>query len=51
MRKTFAYGIQNPEKICWWNPESWALDSGIQLKESGISQMIRIRNPRHRGEK
>ena len=20
--KTFAYGIQNPEKICCWNPES-----------------------------
>ena len=49
--ENFCHGIQNPEKICWWNPESWALDSGIQLKESRGSQMIRIRNPRHRGEK
>lgn len=33
MRKTFAYGVQNPEKISLWNPESWALDSGTQLKD------------------
>ena len=23
-----------------WNPESWALESGIQLKESGIALAI-----------
>ena len=28
-----------------WNPESWALESGKQLKESGIPLTIRIRNP------
>ena len=27
------------------NLESWALESGIQLKESGILLMIGIRNP------
>ena len=37
----------NPEsgKICLWNPESWVLESGIQLKESGIPQIFCIRNP------
>jgi hypothetical protein len=25
-----------------WNPESWALESGIQLKESGIPLTIEI---------
>ena len=37
----------NPEsgKICLWNPESWVLESGIQLKESGIPQIFWIRNP------
>ena len=28
-----------------WNPESWALESGKQLKESGIPLTIGIRNP------
>ena len=28
-----------------WNPESWALESRIQLKESGIPLRIGIRNP------
>jgi len=28
-----------------WNPESWTLESGIQLKESGIPLTIEIRNP------
>ena len=27
-----------------WNPESWALENEIQLKESGIPQTIRIQN-------
>ena len=28
-----------------WNPDSWVLESGIQLKESGIALMIGIQNP------
>ena len=32
----FACGIRNPGKFCKWNLEPWALESGIQLKESGI---------------
>ena len=36
IRGIFAGGIGNPGKGCMWNPESWALESGIQLKESGI---------------
>ena len=28
-----------------WNPESWALKSGIQLKESRIPLTIGIQNP------
>ena len=28
-----------------WNPESWASESGKQLKESGIPLTIGIRNP------
>ena len=27
-------------KFCLWNLESWALESGIQLKECGISQTV-----------
>ena len=40
-------GIRNPEsgKSELWNPESWALENGIQLKESGIPLTIGIRNP------
>ena len=30
--------------FCLWNPESWALESGKQLKESGIPLMIVIWN-------
>ena len=32
------------EKFCLWNPESWALKSKTQLKESGIPQTIGIQN-------
>ena len=41
------FGVWNPEtgKICLWNPESWALESGIQLKESRIPLTIEIQNP------
>ena len=28
-----------------WNPESWALESGVQLKESGITLVIGSENP------
>ena len=28
--------LPNPGNFCLRNPESWALESGIQLKESGI---------------
>ena len=38
----FACGIRN---LCLWNLESWTLESGIQLKESGIPLRIGIRNP------
>ena len=34
-----------PRKFCLGNPESWALESGKQLKESGILLTIKIQNP------
>ena len=34
--------------FCLWNPESLALESGIQLKGSGIPQTSGIRNPQSR---
>ena len=36
-------GIQ--EIFCLWNVEPWSLESGIQLKESGIPLAIMIQNP------
>ena len=38
-------GFRNPGIFCFWNPESWALESGIQHCESGILLKIGIRNP------
>ena len=40
-------GIRIPEsgKFFLWNPESWALESGIQCKEWGITLTIGIPNP------
>ena len=38
-------GIRNRRKFCLWNLESWALESGIQVKESGIPLKIGIQNP------
>ena len=32
-------------KVLLWNQEFWALESGVQLKESGIPLTIGIRNP------
>ena len=34
------------QSFCLWNPESLALESGIQFKESVLPPMIRIQNPR-----
>ena len=39
-RKIFAFGIRNLGKLYTWNLESWALESGIQYKESGIPLTI-----------
>ena len=36
-------GISEIRNFCLWNPQSWALQSGMQLKESGIP--ITTRNP------
>ena len=45
IREIFACKIRNPGKLCFWNPESRVLESGIQLKESRIPVMIGIKNP------
>ena len=44
IREIFACGIQNPRKFSLWNLESRALESEIQLKESGIPLRIGIQN-------
>ena len=36
---------EHPGNFCLWNPESWGLESGIQLKESGILLKIGFQNP------
>ena len=36
--------IRNPRKFCLWNPESWVLESEIQIKVSGILITIEIKN-------
>ena len=38
-------GIQNPDKFCLWDRESWVLKFGIQFKKSGIKLTIAIQNP------
>ena len=38
-------GFRNQRKWCLWNSESWVLESGIQLKDSGILLTIGIQNP------
>ena len=38
-------GVRGPGKFYLWNPEKWALEYGIQLKESGIPLTSGIRNP------
>ena len=37
-------GFRNQRNFCLWNLEPWALESRIQLKQSGIPLMIRILN-------
>ena len=37
--------FQNLGNFCSWNPESRALESKIQLKESGVPLLTGIRNP------
>ena len=37
-------GFWNGRNFCLWNLESWALESGIQLKESGILLGIGIQS-------
>ena len=37
-------GFWNRGNFCLWNLESWALESGIQLKESGILLRIGIQS-------
>ena len=39
--------ILNPGNHCLWNPDSWELESGIQLKESRIPPTIGIRYPQN----
>ena len=39
--------IRNPGNHCLWNPDSWELGSGIQLKESRIPLTIGIRYPQN----
>ena len=40
-----ACEIQNPGNSCLCNPESWALQSGLQFKEYRIPLITGIRNP------
>ena len=40
----FCLLVWNTGKICLWYLETWSLESGIQLKESGISLMIITKN-------
>ena len=37
-------GFLNPANFCLWNPGSYTLQGGIQLKESGIALSIPIHN-------
>ena len=46
IQERVARGIRNLGKFSLWNPESWALGSGKQLKKSESHNDCRIRNPR-----
>ena len=39
------FEFRNLGTFCSWDPESWALESGILLNESGIPRKIGIQNP------
>ena len=41
----FCLWNPNSEKFCLWNLESWAFESGIQLKESRIPLTTEIQHP------
>ena len=41
----FAFGIRNPENSCLLDSKSWALESAVHVKESGIPLTIGIPNP------
>ena len=43
-------GFRNLGNVCLWDPESWALESGIQHKESGMPLKTAIRNPGSTGK-
>ena len=45
IREIFGCGNLESEKFELWDPDSWALKSGIQVKESEISVTIAIRIP------
>ena len=44
IRKIFGRGIRNHGKFGLWNPESWVLESEIQLEESRIPLTIGTQN-------
>ena len=50
IRERFKCGILDLRNICLCNPESWPLESGIQLQDSGIPLTIGIRNPNSTGK-
>ena len=43
-------GFPNPGNFCFWNLKSWPLESGIQLKKSGVPLTIKTLNPRSSGK-
>ena len=44
VRESGKFFLVESGKFCLWNPESWVLQSGIQLKESGLPLTIGIQN-------
>ena len=45
IRESGKFFLEESGRFCLWNPESWVLESGIQLKESEILLTIGIQNP------
>ena len=50
IRENFACEAGIREKVYLWNPESWDLESEIQLKETGIPVTIGIHNSAFTGK-